>query len=92
VAGRSAGDVGSELLADREVPRLAEMRLQALETRIDADLHLGQHADVITELRAWSAVIRSGNACTPSSCSPSTVTAASRGARRLSARPSGARR
>jgi hypothetical protein len=27
------------------------MRLQALETRIDADLHLGCHADVITELR-----------------------------------------
>ena len=30
---------------------LAEMRLQALETRIDADLHLGRHAEVITELR-----------------------------------------
>ena len=49
--GDPLADVGSELLADREVPRLAEMRLQALETRIDADLHLGCHADVITELR-----------------------------------------
>jgi len=49
--GDPLADVGSELLADRECPRLAEMRLQALETRIDADLHLGCHADVITELR-----------------------------------------
>ena len=49
--GDPLADVGSELLADREVPGLAEMRLQALETRIDADLHLGRHADVITELR-----------------------------------------
>jgi len=49
--GDPLADVGSELLADREVPRLAEMRLQALETRIDADLHLGRHADVISELR-----------------------------------------
>ena len=35
----------------REVPRLAEMRLQALELRIDADLHLGRHVEVIAELR-----------------------------------------
>jgi DNA-binding SARP family transcriptional activator len=27
------------------------MRLQALETRIDADLRLGRHASVITELQ-----------------------------------------
>jgi tetratricopeptide (TPR) repeat protein len=47
--------VGSELLALREVPRLAEMRLQALETRIDADLHRGRHADVIIELRQLAA-------------------------------------
>ena len=45
----------SDALARREVPRLAELRLQALETRIDADLHLGRHAEVITELRALTA-------------------------------------
>ena len=32
-------------------PRLAEMRLQALDARIDADLHLGRQAEVIGELR-----------------------------------------
>jgi DNA-binding SARP family transcriptional activator len=49
--GEPLADVGSEALALREVPRLAEMRLQALETRIDADLHLGRYAEVITELQ-----------------------------------------
>jgi DNA-binding SARP family transcriptional activator len=49
--GEPLADVESEVLALREVPRLAEIRLMALETRIDADLHLGRHADVIAELR-----------------------------------------
>jgi tetratricopeptide (TPR) repeat protein len=31
------------------------MLLQAFETRIDADLHLGRHADVVTELRELTA-------------------------------------
>ncbi len=49
--GEPLADVGSELLSHREAPRLTEMRLQALETRIDADLHLGRHTEVIAELR-----------------------------------------
>jgi DNA-binding SARP family transcriptional activator/Flp pilus assembly protein TadD len=49
--GGPLADVKSELLATRDVPRLAEQRLEALETRIDADLHLGRHAEVITELQ-----------------------------------------
>src|SRR6202020_2202946 len=48
--GEPLADAAAEMLARREAPRLAEMRLQALETRIDADLHLGSHADVIIEL------------------------------------------
>jgi DNA-binding SARP family transcriptional activator len=48
--GQPLADVGSEALALRELPRLAERRLQALEVRIDADLHLSRHADVIAEL------------------------------------------
>jgi hypothetical protein len=43
--------VESPLLAQREIPRLAELRLQALGTRIDADLQLGSHTEVISELR-----------------------------------------
>jgi DNA-binding SARP family transcriptional activator/tetratricopeptide (TPR) repeat protein len=53
--GEPLADVPSDLLAQREVPRLSEMRLQALETRIEADLHLGGHADVITELKRLTA-------------------------------------
>ena len=54
--GQPLADVGSETLALREVPRLEEMRLQALEARIGADLHLGRHTEVITEL--WHLVAR----------------------------------
>jgi DNA-binding SARP family transcriptional activator len=46
--------ISCEALAAREAPRLGELRLQALETRIDADLHLGRHAQVITDL--WQLV------------------------------------
>src|SRR5260370_28508876 len=49
--GEPLTDVESDALALREVPRLREMCLQALEARIDADLHLGGHADVIAELQ-----------------------------------------
>jgi DNA-binding SARP family transcriptional activator len=54
--GEPLADLPSELLAQQEVPRLAEMRLQALEARVDAELHLGRHADVIAELRQLAAV------------------------------------
>ena len=49
--GEPLADVDSEFLAMRETPRLAELRLQALETRIDADLHVGRQSEVIGELR-----------------------------------------
>jgi DNA-binding SARP family transcriptional activator len=52
--GQPLADVQSALLAP-EVPRLAEMRLQALESRIDADLHLGRHREVTAELAALAA-------------------------------------
>jgi DNA-binding SARP family transcriptional activator/Flp pilus assembly protein TadD len=53
--GQPLVGVASETLAVRELPRLTEMRLQALEARIDADLHLGRQADVIAELRRLAA-------------------------------------
>jgi DNA-binding SARP family transcriptional activator len=49
--GEPLAAVPSDLLLAREVPRLAELRLQALEARIDAELHLGRPAEVIVELR-----------------------------------------
>jgi DNA-binding SARP family transcriptional activator len=49
--GEPLADVESEVLAARRVSWLAELRLQAVEARIDADVHLGQHAEVIAELR-----------------------------------------
>lgn len=39
--GEPLADIESDMLALREVPRLAELRLQAAETRIDAGLRLG---------------------------------------------------
>jgi DNA-binding SARP family transcriptional activator/Tfp pilus assembly protein PilF len=53
--GEPLADVGSDLLATREGPRLAELRLQALETRIDADLQQGRPGEVIGELRQLAA-------------------------------------
>lgn len=44
-------DIPSRLLRDREVPPIEDQRLQALATRIDADLHLGRHGEVVAELR-----------------------------------------
>jgi DNA-binding SARP family transcriptional activator/tetratricopeptide (TPR) repeat protein len=53
--GQALCDVRSEVLAVREVPRLAEMRLQTVEARIEADLQLGRHTEVIVELRQLAA-------------------------------------
>src|SRR5262244_3507309 len=49
--GEPLADVPSDVLARRELPRLAEARLQATEDRIEADLHLGRPGDLIAGLR-----------------------------------------
>ena len=48
-------DVPSQVLRDQFVPRLEQMRLQALEDRIEADLRLGHHDRLIPELRELTA-------------------------------------
>jgi DNA-binding SARP family transcriptional activator/Tfp pilus assembly protein PilF len=53
--GEPLADLGSDVLTLREGPRLAEMRAQALQTRIDADLHCGRHAELVGELRQLTA-------------------------------------
>jgi DNA-binding SARP family transcriptional activator len=50
--GQPLADVPSQVLALAEVPRLAGMRLEMAEGRIDAELHLGRHHEVIAELQA----------------------------------------
>lgn len=49
--GEPLADTSSETLVLREVPRLTELRLQAVEARIEAELRLGRHAALIAELR-----------------------------------------
>ncbi len=53
--GEPLADVESEVLAARELPRLTEMHLQAVETRIEAAIHLGQGSDFVGELRRLAA-------------------------------------
>ena len=50
--GEPLSDVAGSGLDEVEAPRLRERRLQALEGRIEADLLLGQHGDLIAELPA----------------------------------------
>ena len=49
--GEPLADVPSRLLRDREAAPLEDQRLQALAARIDADLHLDRHGEVVAELR-----------------------------------------
>jgi DNA-binding SARP family transcriptional activator len=48
--GKPLSNVAREPFAEHEAARLEEMRLAALEERIDADLVLGRHAELIGEL------------------------------------------
>lgn len=48
-------DVPSAALARREAGRLAELRLQLTVARIDADLRLGRHRELVAELRRLAA-------------------------------------
>ncbi len=49
--GEALTDVPCDPLLTQERLLLGEMRVQALEDRIDADLHVGLHDEVIVELR-----------------------------------------
>lgn len=48
--GPALGDLAEEAWARRESSLLDDLRLGALEDRVDADLALGRHADLIPEL------------------------------------------
>src|SRR5918994_4633011 len=47
--GRAYGDLAYEEVASRESERLEELRLVALEERIEAELDLGRHEEVLAE-------------------------------------------
>ena len=49
--GRPFGDLGDEPALASEVARLEELRLRALEGRIDAELALGRHDGLVAELK-----------------------------------------
>jgi DNA-binding SARP family transcriptional activator len=48
--GPPLADLAYEQFAQAEIARLEEMRLTALERRLDADLALGRHAELVSEL------------------------------------------
>jgi peptide/nickel transport system substrate-binding protein len=50
--GPPLSDFESEPFAQSEIARLEEVRLAALEERIEADLALGRHAELVPELEA----------------------------------------
>ena len=50
--GEALAEFAYESFAQTEIARLVELRLTALEDRIEADLALGRHADVVPELQA----------------------------------------
>jgi DNA-binding SARP family transcriptional activator len=50
--GPALADLAYESFAQVEIGRLEEMRLAVLERRIDADLALGRHAELVGELEA----------------------------------------
>ena len=52
--GRPLEDVSCPSLADSEVPHLEALRTEALEFRIDAELHLGRHRAVLPELQRFA--------------------------------------
>jgi DNA-binding SARP family transcriptional activator len=50
--GSPLADVADEPFAQTEIPRLDELRVRALELRLEADLGRGRHADVVGEVEA----------------------------------------
>jgi DNA-binding SARP family transcriptional activator len=50
--GEPLAELRYEAFAEREIARLEELRLAAVEDRVDADLALGRHHELVVELEA----------------------------------------
>jgi predicted ATPase len=53
--GAALPELADRPYAQPEIARLEDLRLQAIEDRLDADLAVGRHLEVISELRALAA-------------------------------------
>ena len=60
--GAPLADVSAAAVLRTEVPRLAELRMRAVESRVEAELRLGRHQELVAELRglACSEPLREG--------------------------------
>jgi DNA-binding SARP family transcriptional activator len=52
--GPPLADLGFEAFAQQEIGRLEELRLAALEDRVEAELEVGRHSDLVGELEAFA--------------------------------------
>jgi DNA-binding SARP family transcriptional activator len=71
--GAPLGDLAYEPFARREIARLDELRVTALEQLIDAKLALGAHAEVLNALETLIEEHPIASGSTRSSCSPCTA-------------------
>ena len=67
--GPAYADVRYEPFAQQEIERLERMREHALEDRVEADLRLGRHAEILAELRGYLATIRPASVSRARRCS-----------------------
>ncbi|MBC3844510.1 hypothetical protein GXW82_43300 [Streptacidiphilus sp. 4-A2] len=81
--GEPAGDTLCLNGPDQRIGSLLETHAQALEDRIEADLHLGRHHDVLAELSSLTAAHPAGDLPPAADARPVPRRQTGRGARRL---------
>ena len=66
--GPALDEFAYEPFAQAAIAELEELRLAALEERVEADLALGRHAELVAELEGLVAEHPCGSGCARSSC------------------------
>ena len=85
--GEPLADIPSQLLRRMRHHGLEQLHLQALEWRIEAELQLSRHAELMPALQYLAARIRCGNNSIPAHARPVPLRPPGRGPRRLPACP-----